>query len=118
MAEREDNTHLKSTTKTNHLVALFVAVILSATAHATDRTLTVYPIAGNTAESVARGGLIVGLAMAHGMRFEYVGSSGLSVTDVKPQYKKKDLEKLEKDGVRVTVTSAPEVRVRVGGLHQ
>ena len=57
----------------------------------------------------------------HAERFIYLDSMNLSMSQVKAQYKRKELEKLEKAGVKVIVTngSAKRTDVNVGvGVNQ
>jgi len=56
-----------------------------------------------------RGGL-VGRALSH-QRFYHTESSGLSIKDTKTWYTKKDLEKLEAKGVKITVKDMDGVKV-------
>jgi hypothetical protein len=79
--------------------------------------LAVYPMGGNRLTGFAAGGY-VGLALAHGQRFAYLESVGVSVSEVKVNYKKKDLEKLEKNGVRIVVTTKEAFTVRNQHIDQ
>lgn len=50
--------------------------------------------------------------MAHGERFPYLESQNLPMHDVKDQYKRKDLEKLEAKGVKIIITNGSQRRGR------
>jgi hypothetical protein len=73
--------------------------------------LIVQSTQGNRLVGLAAAG-VVGLALAHGERFPYLESRNLPIHDVKDQYKRKDLEKLESKGVKVIVTNGSQRRGR------
>lgn len=90
---------------------LWVLILSAAAAAQSTPTLTVRPEAGTYGKNFQRGG-VLGLATAHGDRFYYVEASGLPVRDTKARYSKKDLEKLEAKGIKITVKD-PDSGVRV-----
>jgi len=73
--------------------------------------LIVQSVQGNRLNGLAAAG-VVGVAFAHGERFPYLESRNLPVHDVKDQYKRKELEKLESKGVKVIVTNGSQRRGR------
>lgn len=94
------------------LVALTTLIFTSILARAADRQcLIVQSMQGNRLSGFAIAGPI-GLAMTHGERFPYLESQNLPVHDVKDQYKRKDLEKLEARGVKVIITNGSQRRGR------
>jgi hypothetical protein len=60
---------------------------------------------------LAAGG-VIGLGLSHSERFPYLESQNLPVHEVKDQYKRKDLEKLESKGVNILITNASQRRGR------
>ena len=62
--------------------------------------LIVQAVQGNRLNGLASAG-VFGLALAHGERFPYLESQSLPVRDIKDQYKRKELEKLESKGVKI-----------------
>jgi hypothetical protein len=97
--------------KKNIAVAVLMLGATLASAESNQSCLAVYPIGGNRLKGIAEGGY-VGLALAHGERFAYLESTNLPVGDVRVNYKKKDLEKLESRGVRIVVTTKEALSVR------
>ncbi len=83
------------------LQAFAVVLLLAGCSFA--QSLTVRPVNGNHLKGFATAG-VYGLAMTHGQRFGYLSSDGLSIKDIKTLYSKKDLEKLEARGIKITVT--------------
>ena len=93
-------------------LVIVIVLALTTVLAAKDRPcLIVQSTSGNRLTGLAAGG-VVGLAFAHGERFPYLESQNLAVHDVKDQYKRKDLEKLEKKGVKIIVTNGSQRRGR------
>jgi hypothetical protein len=85
---------------------LFLAV--GSLAQSPKPCLAVYPSQkGNVAEGAALAPFTLGVSAltAHGERFSYLESSDLPIKQVKVVYSKKELEKLEKTGVKIIVTT-------------
>jgi hypothetical protein len=93
------------------VVAMLLALAVLAGAQTIQPCLAVYPSTGDRLQGLAEGG-VVGLTLAHGQRFFYLESTGLPLADVKVQYKKKELEKLEKKGVKIVVTTKEAVSAK------
>jgi len=53
-----------------------------------------------------------GLLIAHGARFYYLESVDLPISDTKVHYSKGELEKLEKKGVKIVVTTKEAYNVK------
>lgn len=81
--------------------ALVVGALLlvSVSTFAADQCLIVYPMTTNLA---GQPGSVAAL-LSRQSRFYYAGSEGLPMSDVKHKYSKKDLQKLEKAGVKIVV---------------
>ena len=94
-----------------YMVVALLSLATLASAESTQACLAVYPIEGNRLQGMATGAY-VGLALAHGQRFTYLESTGIPMADVKVNYKKKDLEKLESRGVKIVVTTKEAFSVR------
>ncbi len=93
-------------------VVLLLALSTFAWSQDVKPSLTVRPEASTHAKGFARGG-VIGLAASHGERFYYVEGTGLSMKDTQARYSKKDLEKLEAKGIKITVEDTDNIRVVV-----
>ncbi len=93
------------------VVAMLFALAMLAGAQTVQPCLAVYPVSGNRQQAWEQGAY-VGLALAHGQRFFYLESTALPISDVKVQYKKKELEKLEKKGVKIVVTTKEAISAK------
>ena len=91
-------------------IGILVLVLTTAAFPQEKKCLAVYPISGNRLQGLAAGAY-VGLALSHGERYGYIESTGMGIHDTKPQYKKKELEKLESNGIKIIVTTEPVVNV-------
>lgn len=80
-------------------LAVLAMLLVSVSAFAAEQCLVVYPMTTNLA---GQPGTVAGL-LSRQSRFYYAGSEGLPMSDVKHKYSKKDLQKLEKAGVKIVV---------------
>lgn len=89
------------------IALLFLALALPVFAQNNQPCLAVYPVRGNQHEAAYIGAATMGagLLLMHGERFDYLESTNLSVASVKTTYKKKELVSLEKQGVKIVVTT-------------
>ena len=78
---------------------ILALLLLPCTAFAADQCLIVYPMTTNLA---GQPGSVAAL-LSRQSRFYYAGSEGLPMSDVKHKYSKKDLQKLEKAGVKIVL---------------
>ena len=80
-------------------LAFLALLLVSVSALAADQCLIVYPMTTNLAGQPGS----VAAFLSRQSRFYYAGSKGLPMSDVKHKYSKKDLEKLEKAGVKIVL---------------
>ena len=80
-------------------LAFLALLLVSISALAADQCLIVYPMTTNLAGQPGS----VAAFLSRQSRFYYAASKGLPMSDVKHKYSKKDLQKLEKAGVKIVL---------------
>jgi hypothetical protein len=88
---------------------LIAALLLSGVAPAQEPCLAVYPVRG-TGTSVAAAGVFAPF-LYRADHYNYLESVALPLKQTKVSYSKRELEKLEKSGVKVVVTTKESVKV-------